>query len=539
MQTCGEQLVKLLQDYGIDTIFGIPGVHTVELYRGLEQTDIRHITPRHEQGAGFMADGYARATGRVAACFIITGPGMTNIATAMGQAYADSIPMLVISSTNRIRELGAAEGRLHELKNQRELVQGVAASSHTLLHPGDLSRVMARAFTLFASARPRPVHIEIPIDIIAGPGAVLPPRPVATGFKPGPCPAAIKKAATLLAAAERPVILFGGGAAGAGAAARRLVEHLDAPFTLTSNAKGLLPPGHPLSLGSNQSLGPVRELIGGADLVLAVGTELGETDYDFFFDGGFKIDGKLIRVDIDSEQLSKNFLADVAIPADANLFLTGVCAALEIDATDSQPQSPAALQVAAVRGELQALKDRAHLAHDRLFGVIQQTLPNAIVVGDSTQPVYSGQLSFEARQTRSWFHSATGFGTLGYGLPAAIGAQLGQPHCPVVALVGDGGAQFSLGELACAVENHLPVILLLWNNRGYREIKQYMQHNAIPTIGVDIHTPDFAQLARGFGAATDKAYSYEHLAELLGQAAARKGPTLVEIDESDVLDNWQ
>jgi len=142
MATCGEVLVEILQNYGIDTIFGIPGVHTVELYRGLENTNIRHVTPRHEQGAGFMADGYTRATGKIAACFIITGPGMTNIATAMGQALADSIPMLVISSVNRTHELGMGEGRLHELPAQRNLLSGVTRFSHTLLSVDELPRVL-------------------------------------------------------------------------------------------------------------------------------------------------------------------------------------------------------------------------------------------------------------------------------------------------------------------------------------------------------------------------------------------------------------
>jgi acetolactate synthase-1/2/3 large subunit len=176
MATCGEVLAQLLEAYGIDTVFGIPGVHTVELYRGLPATRIRHVTPRHEQGAGFMADGYARVSGRPAACFIITGPGMTNILTAMGQAYADSVPMLVISSVNRTAHLGMGQGRLHELPSQRQMAAGVTAFSHTLLHEDQLPEVLARAFAVFASARPRPVHIEIPIDVITRPADHLPVR---------------------------------------------------------------------------------------------------------------------------------------------------------------------------------------------------------------------------------------------------------------------------------------------------------------------------------------------------------------------------
>ena len=157
MATCGEVLVKLLEGYGVEQVFGIPGVHTVELYRGLARSSIRHVTPRHEQGAGFMADGYARVSGKPGVCFIITGPGMTNITTAMGQAYADSIPMLVISSVQSRSQLGGGRGKLHELPNQSALVGGVAAFSHTLMSAAELPGVLARAFAVFQAGRPRPV----------------------------------------------------------------------------------------------------------------------------------------------------------------------------------------------------------------------------------------------------------------------------------------------------------------------------------------------------------------------------------------------
>src|SRR5688500_12286038 len=159
--TGGEFLVKLLEAYGVEIIFGIPGVHTVELYRGLAASRIRHVTPRHEQGAGFMADGYARLTGKPGVCFVITGPGLTNIATAMAQAYQDSIPMLVISGVNSVAELGHGNGNLHELPDQQGLAAKLTAFSHTLFRAENLPAVLARAFAVFQSARPRPVHIEI------------------------------------------------------------------------------------------------------------------------------------------------------------------------------------------------------------------------------------------------------------------------------------------------------------------------------------------------------------------------------------------
>ena len=167
-------------------MFGIPGVHTLELYRGLPNSSIRHITPRHEQGAAFMADGYARVTGRPAACLLTTGPGLTNAATAIAQAYSDSSPMLVLSSVNDRRDLGMGRGRLHELQSQRSAIAPLCAFSHTVLDPAELPEVMARAFGVFQSARPRPVHIEIPLDVLAAPASNSRPKPAPPSAAPPP-----------------------------------------------------------------------------------------------------------------------------------------------------------------------------------------------------------------------------------------------------------------------------------------------------------------------------------------------------------------
>ncbi|MEL7000800.1 MAG: thiamine pyrophosphate-binding protein, partial [Pseudomonadota bacterium] len=169
MATLGEQIICWLEAYGVDTVFGIPGVHTVEMYRGLAGSSIRHVTPRHEQGAGFMADGYARVTGKPGVAFVITGPGLTNILTPMAQAYADSVPMLVISSVNRREALGMGAGDLHEVRNPGMMAAQAAAFSHTLTHPSQLPSVLARTWAVFESARPRPVHIQIPLDMLSEP----------------------------------------------------------------------------------------------------------------------------------------------------------------------------------------------------------------------------------------------------------------------------------------------------------------------------------------------------------------------------------
>ncbi|MGU7774141.1 5-guanidino-2-oxopentanoate decarboxylase [Burkholderia sp. MR1-5-21] len=531
-RTCGEALVGLLERYGVECVFGIPGVHTVELYRGLAASPIRHVTPRHEQGAGFMADGYARVTGRPGVCFIITGPGMTNIATAMAQAYADSIPMLVISSVNARRELGSGDGRLHELPSQRDVFAGLTAFSHTLLDAADLPQVLARAFAVFEGARPRPVHIEIPLDVIVAPARDMRMAPPALPAKPAPNAHALAAAADLLADARRPLILAGGGAVEAAIELRELAERLQAPVALTINAKGLLPAGHPLLLGSTQSLPATRAAVRDADVVLAVGTELGETDYDVTFDGGFAIDGQLIRIDIDAQQLMRNFRADVAIAADARLALGALSMRLHERPLPAPQPGWGASRVAAVRDAIASGHDAPTRAQARLIDTIVAALPGAIVAGDSTSPVYVGNVTHDAPAPRAWFNSSTGYGTLGYGLPAAIGAKLAAPARPVVCLIGDGGLQFTLPELASAVEAKLPVIVIVWNNRGYGEIRKYMVARDITPVGVDPYTPDFITLARGFGCAAHAAAAPGELAGALRDAAARAIPTVIEIDEA-------
>lgn len=527
MTTCGEFLVKQLEAWGVDTVFGIPGVHTVELYRGLPHSGIRHITPRHEQGAGFMADGYARVSGKPGVCFIITGPGMTNILTAMGQAYADSIPMLVISSVNQRERLGLGKGYLHELPNQRAMTAGVTAFSHTLMSVEELPGVLARAFAVFEGERPRPVHIELPLDIITADASHMRLAAKPSIQRPSPNRTLIREAAAMLKNAKRPLLLLGGGCVNAQAEARALATALDTPTAQTINAKGLLPPGHPLLLGSNQSLLPVRELALAADVVLAIGTELGETDYDVVFDGNFTLGGALIRIDIDAQQLQRNFAPTLAIQGDARLAMRMLLA--EFDPGEQRNNSPGAMRTAAVQAQL--AEDFSGWAHYRqLFDTVLQVLPDVRFVGDSTQTVYSGNHLVELDGARRWFNASTGYGTLGYGLPAAIGAKLAEPARPVISLMGDGGIQFTLAELASAVEAKVGIIVLLWNNAGYGEIKRYMERRDITPIGVDIYTPDLLAIARGFGCLAERARDHAHLAELLRSAPSDR-PLIIEVLE--------
>ncbi|AGT09778.1 5-guanidino-2-oxopentanoate decarboxylase [Paracoccus aminophilus] len=529
MKTVAKYLLESLAAYGTDTVFGIPGVHTVELYRSLPNSGIRHVTPRHEQGAGFMADGYARASGRVGVCFTITGPGLTNIATAMAQAYADSIPMLVISSVNSRGRMNSGEGWLHELPNQQAFAREVAAFSQTVLTPEDLPRALSRAFALFRSARPRPVHIEIPMDVMGLDASHLPRlNPEALPLAPMAAPASLKRATELLDAAKTPLILAGGGAIDAADELRALAEKLSAPVVMTVNGRGLLPLGHPLAINASASTAAVREVMARADCILAVGTECGPTDYDMYVTGYPKLAAKLIRLDIDPEQTMRGFAPDLVLVGGAKASLAGL---VDLVATaPARDHSDLATVSAKARAELSEVLQ----VGAKLVDFIRDTLPEVPIVGDSTQPVYGAQLDYAAPAPRHFFCSASGFGTLGYGLPAASGAALAVKG-PVISLIGDGGIQFTIGELAAARELDLPVIVLLWNNSGYREIKTAMIDMDVQPEGVDIWTPDFQLLAQGFGCVVEKPEALAALPDLLHAAARRAGPTVIELDEAMLL----
>jgi acetolactate synthase I/II/III large subunit len=525
IKTVGEALISLLEAHGVDTVFGIPGVHTVELYRGLARSKIRHVTPRHEQGAGFMADGYARISGRPGVAFVITGPGLTNTITAMGQARADSVPMLVISGVNATGTLGKGLGYLHELPDQRGMMEKVALFSHRIEQAAELPEVLARAFALFATARPGPVHIELPTDVMAKPGGELAMLP-GNVMPPAPDKAAIAEAARLALAAENPLILAGGGAKRAGAELARLAERLNAPVVTTANARGLLH-RHSLGVHASPSLQAARALMAESDLVIAAGTEFGPTDYDMYADGGFVLPARLVRIDIGADQLRRH-PATIGIQADCATALGALAAAMAGAETAGRIRSGGAARAAAARDAAWQEIGPAMREQVSVVETIRDTLPGSIIVGDSTQPVYAANLYYDHDRPGGWFNAATGFGALGYGPPAAIGAALADPTAPVVCLTGDGGFQFTLPELGAALDAGAPVIFVVWNNRGYREIETSMRDVGVEPVGVSPAPPDFCKLAEAYGVAAERLGNISDLPAALRRASGRT--YLIEIE---------
>lgn len=527
MPSCGEAVVALLEQSGAETVFGIPGVHTLEIYRGLSGSRLRHVAPCHEQGAAFMADGWARVTGRPGVCILISGPGLTNAITPIAQAYRDSIPMLVVSGAVAEHEHGY--GEIHDLPDQQGLMSRVTAFSHTVRDPAELPEVFALAGDVFSSSRPRPVHIGVPVDLLrmrsdAGAAAIRPARP-----RPMPASGEIARAAELLGAARRPLIILGGGARDAGPEATALAELLAAPVGLTINARGTVPDAHELCLGSALSFPPISDLLREADATLLVGAELSNLDL-WGLDEPLHPQG-LVRIDIDDEQLHRRWQPRVALHGDAAGTLSVLTAQV------GEVLARTGLDPAARRG---AVAERVADARSRLdpphevarFGELIRALDAAlpadrIVAGDSTQPVYAANHLLPIERPRSWM-MPIGYGCLGCALPMAIGAKLAAPERPVLAIAGDGGFMFTVQELATAASLGLPVPVLVYNNDGYGEIRDAMDHAGMGRLGTDAHH-DIAGIARGFGCAFAPITAPDQLADALADAFVTDRPTVLEL----------
>lgn len=520
----GEALVGLLEAYGVTHIFGIPGVHNVEMYRALPRSKIAHILPRHEQGAGFMADGYARASGKPGVCFTITGPGLLNILTPMGQAYSDSSPMFVISSALDIKDAAQGRGRLHELQSQFAAARSITNQASIAYTPRDVRDGIAQCFAALASARPRPAYLEIPLDLLkeaCGEGWTprsLPPRPQ-------PDAAQVKQAADMLAKAKRPILLLGGGAAEAGDTARQIAERLGAFVLTTTAGKGVVAEDHPLSLGYRWTNPAIKKLLGESDCILAVGTEISETDA---WESSYVLERPIIRVDIDPASLVRPHRSEIAILSDAKPALDAITAVLPARDSASRRAANEAFVAGYLKNEPSSERDLRSTLR-QVLTVIRRALPrNSIIASDMTQIAYAANEIFPVYEPRSWIHPV-GFGTLGFATPAGIGAKVACPEKPVAVLIGDYGFQYTLNELGTAAELKQPLVILLWNNDALGQIRDDMINKGIQPNAVSLINPDFQVLAKAYHCHAAKPASLEALEEAIAKALKADRPTLIEM----------
>jgi 5-guanidino-2-oxopentanoate decarboxylase len=514
-----DAVFQYLRRRGIDTVFGIPGIHTLELYRGLAKSRLRHVLARHEAGACFMADGFARVSGRPAVVLVITGPGLTNAATGIGQAYSDSVPMLVLTTVRDRGDLGHERGRLHEIRDQRRMIEPLTAMSRTVWNADEVQNVLQTAFEALLGGRPRPVVIEFPMDVLRE----LTPEveDFADCVAPQPTASTLGRAVELIDAARTVLVVSGGGAARAGDSVSVFVEKVGAALITTINGRGVMPESHPQSLGTTLRLPGTKRLLAHADLVVAVGTELAETDS---WTPEIAIGGRLIRIDIDREALQQNRHAEVALHGDAGAILCRLT-----EQVRSRPFKPGSLDHA--REENSQAWTPAQLRHCRVLEGLRGVLAgDAIVAVDSTELGYSANMHGWIDRPACYLHG-NGFGALGYALPAAIGAKVAAPERDVLAIVGDGGFQFTSQELATAVSEKLPIPILIWDNDGFGAIAEAMRIEGVPEIGVRLRNPDFIALGQAYGCATCVPASIDELADAVRAAFRRDRPTVIHLRE--------
>ena len=519
----GEAIIDLLvREYGVDTVFGIPGVHNIELFRGLHRSGIRVVAPRHEQGAGFMADGWSIATGKPGVCALISGPGLTNAITPIAQAYHDSRPMLVLASTTPTDALGKKFGPLHDLDDQSAVVRTVTAFSETITDPTKLPALIERAWNVFTSSRPRPVHIAIPTDVLEQ--FVEPFTRVTTAVaKPVAQASDIQRAAQLLAGAKRPMIIAGGGAINAGDALVQIANAIDSPIVLTGNAKGVVSSTHSLCVGSALVIPRVQDEIEQSDVVLVAGSELSDAD---LYNGGRALNftGKVIRIDIDVEQMQRRAIPDVSLLGDSRITFTALAQELNVSSSNSGSERAANLRKSA----------RAGVRQDLLpwIDAMEQTIPKGTVVAlDSTQLAYAAHTVMACDTPRTWL-APFGFGTLGCALPMAIGAAIADSTKPVLAIVGDGGWLFTVAEMAAAIDEGVDIVVVLWDNRGYGQIRESFDDVQAPRMGVDVSSHDPSAIARGFGWNAIDVNTIEAFSTALSEAFENRGAHFIRISVS-------
>jgi acetolactate synthase-1/2/3 large subunit len=521
--TTAEAVIARLEAHGVRHVFGIPGTHNLPLYRCLAESSLQHVTPRHEQGAGYAADGHARSGGGPGVCLATSGPGVLNLATAVATAHADSVPMLILAPGMSDSVAGRDTGHLHEARDQRGAMEGVAASAVRVGGPAEAAAAIDSAFAGFDSGRPRPAYVEIPLEAMDASGEVG-AAPASIPDRPSPDGEAIAAAARLLEEADRAAIVLGGGAAGAAAEALELARVLGAPVITTANGKGTVPERDPVSLGASIRLPSAQAYLVECETVLAVGTELAESD--LWRDPPLPLGGDLVRIDIDPAQRDKNAHATVAVIADA----AGALAAIVARLRDTPERDRGGSEAEGLRRRLRAEALADGTAFPELIAALERSLDEAsIVAGDSTMACYYGAVHLLPRSAPRRFLYPTGFAPLGYGIPAGIGAKLAHPERQVLVLIGDGGAMFTLPELATASELGLALAIVVVNDGGYGEIRREMLERGQAPLGVDLASPDFPAAARAFGARSEAIDDPESLPPLLEDAFAASVPTLIEL----------
>jgi thiamine pyrophosphate-dependent acetolactate synthase large subunit-like protein len=525
-------IVKCLEREGIEMIFGIPGLYSMPIFDALyRHPSIKVITVRHEQGAAFMADGYARATGKPAAVITLPGPGLTNAMTGLGEAFSDSSPVLILSTQVNRNFIDGNAGLLHEMTGQFNMLAPLTKYGERITDGSEISNVFHRAMKALRNGRPRPVQIEIPRDVqveLLEWTEEMENQPAAVMERRQPDAEQIRLAVDALTVAKHPLLFAGGGVVGSEASAEltRLAERLGAPVLTTGMGVSAVPGDHPLACGVSWIAGAdIRPLIGTCDALLAVGTRFNQGMTQGW---DLPLPETSIRIDIDADEIERNIPMQQKILGDARATLGALDQ--ELAERGINRNCKLSLEMAdarsAFRGALAAKLGKTA----PWYSVMRESLPRDTILSCDMSLFWADMLAiFPIYEPRTMLFP-WGFGTLGFSIPEAIGAKFSRPGQPVVAICGDGAFLFTGTELATAVQYHINIPIIVPNNNAYGMIKvQQRDQFDEQFMAVDLQNPDFVKLANAFGAYGELVTTPEQFGDALRRALKADKPTLIEV----------
>ena len=526
IKSAAEIVVESLAVNGIETLFCLPGIQNDPFFAALYDSEIKAINARHEQGVAYMALGAALATGKPQGFAVVPGPGFLNTTSALATAYATGAPVLCLAGEVAMAAIGKGYGQLHELPDQMGIMSRLTKWSGRISSASDAASQMATAFCEMQSGRPRPVGIEVPMDVWND--------EVDFGYAeasvPVPAPEAdledISRAVTLIDEAEHILIVVGGGAQGASAEIQALAERLEAPVVCYRNGQGVLDGRHPLA-----QTGPFgHRLWPEINLVIGIGTRLSAQLQGW----GTDDDLKILRIDIDPEEVTRIAPADVAIIGDAAAETGRLVSALEKRKVQRTRWQKIAATADAMSEEIGGLTPQV----EWLAAIREALGEDGIYVDELTQPGYVSRLAYPTYKPRT-FVSSGYMGTLGWGYAAALGVKAVKPDAPVVSVSGDGGFLFTGNEIATAVHHGINLVTIVFTDGAYgnvQRIQQQMYDNKV--IASELTNPDFVAYAESFGAAGLRAEKPEQLEGKIKQALALERPTIIEVPMGDVPSPW-
>ena len=521
IMTGGEAIVQGLVAHGVDTVFGLPGAQIYGLFDGFAKAQLKVIGARHEQACGYMAFGYARASGKPGVFSVVPGPGVLNASAALLTAFGCNEPVMCLTGQVPSAYLGKGRGHLHEMPDQLATLRSFIKWAERIEYPGNAPALVARAFQEMMSGRRGPVALEMPWDVFTQATETGAAQKLDLIAPPAPDPDRVAAAAKLIAASKRPMIFVGAGALEAGDEILELAEMIDAPVVAFRSGRGIVSNRHELGL----TFAAAYQLWPQTDLIIGIGTRM---ELPTTFRWPFRPEGlKSVRIDIDPAEM-RRFAPDAAIVSDSKAGARALADAVSKAGTSKTKGRRDEIRAATAKTNeaIQAIQPQMSY-----LKILREVLPDdAIVTDELSQVGFASWYGFPIYQPRTFLTSGYQ-GTLGSGFPTALGAKVACPDKPVVAITGDGGFMFGVQELATAVQYNIGVVTLVFDNSAYGNVRRD-QVNLFDgrVVASDLVNPDFVKLAESFGVGAARVTSPDHFRPALEKALAAGGPQLIAID---------